>query len=147
MSEIKQPIILPCRKCGSMDIDFWHGLGTQAEMSCNDCGSDESIQVTDVLDYDVRYAPGNEFSMEKTCYPPAIVDIAKAELIKEWNIRVGDCANITEELIEKVAIAICPWDNSKKHNVSPEILWQGTDDTFKNAYRDQAKKAIFVIRR
>lgn len=79
--------LLPCRKCGSTNISLWDGLGTQAEMSCEECGEEEGIQVTDILSYEERFAPGNEFSMEKLSYPQSIVEKAKKELVKEWNTR------------------------------------------------------------
>lgn len=79
--------LLSCRKCGSTDIEMWHGQGTQADLCCNECGQSEDVQVSDLLEYEERYAPGNEFNMETLSYPPSIVDKAKRYLIEEWNKR------------------------------------------------------------
>lgn len=49
------------------------------------------------------------------------------------------------DLTEKVAIAICPWDNGKLHKGSPELYWQGMKESFKEAYRAQAKAAIAAM--
>jgi len=92
--------LLPCRKCGSTDIGMWDGRGTQAEMSCNDCGESDGLQVSDLLDYDVRYAPGNEFSMETLSYPPNIVELARDALIKEWNTRHPAPGVMEDEAVE-----------------------------------------------
>lgn len=80
--------LLPCRKCGSTDVDMWHGQGTQADLVCNECGQSEDVQVSDLLEYEERYAPGNEFSMKTLSYPLHVVEKTKQHLIEEWNKRV-----------------------------------------------------------
>lgn len=49
------------------------------------------------------------------------------------------------DIIEKVARAICPWDNGKHHKGSPKVYWQGMNEKFKDAYRAQAKAAIAAL--
>lgn len=87
---------LPCRKCGSGDIDHWDGKGTQAEMNCNECGSGESVQVSDLLTYKERYfnrtceiylGGTSDFNYKTLTYPEWVVQRAKNELIKKWNTR------------------------------------------------------------
>ena len=92
MADMKE--LLPCRKCGASDFDLWNGLGTQAEMYCNQCGEDESIQVSDLFEYEERYSGNFDFNMETLSYPQHAIDRANAALIEEWNTRAalkGDC--------------------------------------------------------
>lgn len=81
------PKLLPCRKCGRLDnISEWDGRGTQAEMWC-ECGEHEGVQVIDLIDTEMRFAPGNEFNMETLRYPDEFVLIARTHLHNEWNTR------------------------------------------------------------
>lgn len=82
--------ILPCRKCGSNDVDEWDGRGTQAEMLCKECGSEEGVQVSDILEQAERFAPENSFDMNSLRYPENIIAKAKAELVREWNRRADE---------------------------------------------------------
>ena len=76
--------LLPCRKCGKLDYDFWDGKGTQAYLTCNECGQEEGVQVTDLYD-SVNEWP--RFCQRTVSYPAYAVEKANQALIKEWNTR------------------------------------------------------------
>jgi hypothetical protein len=64
---------------------MWDGMGTQADLSCDKCGQEEGIQVSDLFDYDDPRR--HSFDMAKLSYPADVVILAKIELINEWNKR------------------------------------------------------------
>lgn len=76
--------LLPCRKCGNLDYDFWDGKGTQAYLNCKSCGQEEGIQVTDLYD-SVNDWP--RFNQRTISYPAYAVEKANQALIDEWNAR------------------------------------------------------------
>ena len=75
----------PCRKCGSSDLAMWDGRGTQAELSCNECGQSEGVQVCDLFLTGVAAELDAQFR-----YPIRFINLAKDELIAQWNIRTPD---------------------------------------------------------
>jgi len=81
--------LLPCRKCGQSDFDWWEGQGTQAWLYCKSCNQGEDIQVVDVLEYEERYSEdgAHDFIEETLSYPQIVIDKVNIELIKEWNKR------------------------------------------------------------
>ncbi len=82
--ELTEKELLPCRKCGKLDYDFWDGKGTQAYLSCNECGQEEGIQVTDLYD-NVNEWP--KFCQRTISYPLPAINKANSALIIEWNKR------------------------------------------------------------
>ena len=78
--------LLPCRKCGSTDVTWWQGCGTQADLTCNECGQYEGLQVCDL------FAPGDDrrhYPLEPPHYRYSqdIINLANDRLVEEWNIR------------------------------------------------------------
>ncbi len=96
---MSQNELKPCRKCGELDYEFLEGKGTQADLVCNNCGMEETVQVCDVFDYGDprRHAPfiDKEYNNSKE-----IIDAVNEFLIREWNTR----AIIPEakELLERI---------------------------------------------
>lgn len=124
-----QNSLLPCRKCGESDYDMWGGRGTQAEMSCNSCGQSESIQVSDLFEYEERFGGNFDFDMNTLRYPEHAVDRAKKALIEEWNTRAPDnTAQLREALDSSLQTnqAIC-----KKMMMLQDLLLE-TISTFRH---------------
>jgi hypothetical protein len=50
------------------------------------------------------------------------------------------------ELVERVAIAICPWyAGGKDSEPDPAKVWMTMDSRLQNAYREQAKAAVAAM--
>lgn len=80
----EQPSMLPCPFCGSVDIVMWDGVGTQADLECNDCGCGRHVQVIDLFEGPAKDRPLLD---AQACYPDDLVEIAKRHLRDEWNMR------------------------------------------------------------
>jgi DNA-binding transcriptional MerR regulator len=85
---VKEVELENCPFCGTDDLELWHGLGTQADICCNDCGRGYiEIQVSDYFTYEERFGGDFDFDMETAKYSEKGVKRGMEELVKAWNTR------------------------------------------------------------
>lgn len=108
--------ILPCRKCGSIDYNFWDGRGTQADLVCKKCGNEESMQVYDRFEYgdERKHSPLDPVTlMNRT----DIIEAINVTLVKRWNERVVD-------IVDKRLAVLETERNNRRMEVS-SVRWRG----------------------
>ena len=72
---------------------------------------------------------------------------------RDWNRRAHEAeqatgwrdTQVSEEVVERVAVSICVWRNGKKHPGNARHFWASLPEREKAAYRDQAKAAVATM--
>ena len=94
----------PCPFCGS-EPKFWDGLGTQADLTCDDCGvASVNIQVSDCLTQDEKYGnngkaqPGFAWIGKPYYrYEEKAIQRVNEEMTEIWNTRAPQSPTQTAE--------------------------------------------------
>lgn len=83
----------PCPFCGGEDIELWTGFGTQAEIGCQSCCCERSVQVADMREDGEAYP---EFDQKTFRYPDWMIERTNQHLITEWNTRASQRASVAQ---------------------------------------------------
>lgn len=119
------------------------------EYKCKRCGAPTRPN----CDGDTRYEPPKAAKAVALPIQPVelsqiermINDMADTPRIME-KIRSMLCVGTnTDDEVERVAIAICPWYGLSKAPGRANDLWEGSTEPEKRAYREQAKAAISAM--
>lgn len=83
--------LLPCRKCGSAEIN-WQLQGTQPDVSCEVCGETDTIQLSDYFTKEERFMDPDFKWRDDPFYDYGEKGTQRAReiLTKEWNTRTTD---------------------------------------------------------
>ena len=112
-----------CPFCASTDIKLWEGLGTQADITCQDCGCERGVQVIDLLEPNEERP---EFNMRTHRYPDWLIARADQDLTEQWNTRAHDSR--CGELLEAAKLALFGYlKRPFKNRLFYEMTKQGLD--------------------
>lgn len=82
-----EPTLKPCPFHVEKYYPSFRGEGTQASLSCDECGTFWEQQICDLMTMEERRSEEGKFDMKTYLYAEKFVERARLELVEQWNTR------------------------------------------------------------